>query len=68
MPKLSRREREVLAGLWQHGALPPVAQALGLSHKYCVNVAYRLYRKLGVHTAVQACREGLRRGYLQVEP
>lgn len=29
MPKLSRREAQVLSGLWAHGKLPPVAAALG---------------------------------------
>jgi DNA-binding NarL/FixJ family response regulator len=62
--KLTKREREVLILLQQGGSIRSVGSALAISPKTVEALQRGLYRKLGVHTKIQAIEAGLRFGIL----
>lgn len=66
MLKLSRREAEVLRLRWAGAREQEVASALRLAYSSVQNISQRMFWKLGARNIVEACREGLRRGYLEV--
>jgi len=53
---LSKREREVLAQLVQGQTYKEIAQSLQLSPHTVRGYVERVYKQLGVHSAIQATR------------
>lgn len=64
---LSAQERKVLYLQWEGLQRKEIAEVLGLTPKTVHNYTCSLYRKLGVHSAMQAVRVGLARGWLTLE-
>lgn len=62
--QLSMRERDILALLWDGKSQKQIAADLSLSPKTVTTHMVGVYRKLGAHSAVEAVRAGLDRGYL----
>lgn len=63
---LSEQERKVLYLLWEGLQRKEIAEVMGLSPKTVHNYTCTLYRKMGVHNAVQAVRFGLEHGWLDI--
>lgn len=66
MIDLSPREKQVLQLTWDGHARKETANILQLSERTVQNCRDRLYRKLGVGSAVQAVRKGLELGIIEV--
>jgi len=64
-PKLSEREREVLAGFARGQSIPQIAAELYLGASTVKTHAQRLYEKLGVSDRAAAVAEAMRRGLLE---